>query len=390
MVVRGSDHAPGARSLSASRGTTSFTAKKEGKPVIALLLFLGCFADAPPENVAKAALAVEPGKLSDCEAIEFAELRTTCQVSAAAHAAAMGDDQGAWDACMSVDEGLWRFECHFRAGEELGRSGRVERALAHCVRAGQFSRNCVTHAGWGMPPIRTEDPLSENALSALLDLEKRVKVILAEARPGVAGEGVDVILSRGWFNLYYGTGVSDPKVAKEAPGEHAAHARTAFALEAVRLIAPWDKAAPKDTVQQVQALWNGRKKPIVGKPLGERRLGRYVTPIVPEDVRDLRHVATFGGGFRMVGESANEDIVIASLEALFFRETTTAESFRPFLTDKRNRVRWTAGKLFALAAGQGDDDVNAILEGDDQVLSTYVWAALVKNRPGAKRDSARP
>lgn len=92
----------------------------------------------------------------------------------------------------------------------------------------------------------------------------------------------------------------------------------------------------------------------------------------------------------MVGESANEDIVIASLEALFFRETTTAESFRPFLTDKRNRVRWTAGKLFALAAGQGDDDVNAILEGDDQVLSTYVWAALVKNRPGAKRDSARP
>ena len=358
--------------------------------MIALLLFLGCGADTPPVNVAKEALSVNPTKLADCEAIEFAELRTTCQVAAAAYSAAMGDDQGAWDACMSVDEGLWRSECHFRAGEELGRSGRVDRALAHCVRAGQFSRNCVTHAGWGMPPIRTVDPLAENALAELLDLEKRAKVILAEARPGVSGEGMDVILSRAWFNLYYGTGITDPKVAHEAPGEHAAHARTAFALEAVRLIAPWDQPAPKNTISQVLAMWKGSKKPLVGQPLGDRRLGRYVTPIVPEDVRDFHHVATFGGGFRMVGQTDEEDIVIAALEALFFRETSTGESFRPYLKDKRDRVRWTAGKLFALAAGQGNDAVNAILEGDDEVLSTYVWQALVKNRPGGKRDSSPP
>ena len=93
--------------------------------MIALLWILGCGAEAPSVNVAQEALAVDPAQLSDCEAIEFAELRTTCQVSSAAHAAAMGDDQGAWDACMTIEEGLWREECHFRAGEELGRAGRV-------------------------------------------------------------------------------------------------------------------------------------------------------------------------------------------------------------------------------------------------------------------------
>ena len=299
----------------------------------------------------------------------------------------MGDDQGAWDACMSVDEGLWREECHFRAGEELGRSGRLDRALGHCARAGQFSRNCVTHTGWSMPPNRALDPLSENVLTTMSELESRASIVLAEAPQGVLAEGLDVILSRAWFNLYYGSGIADPKVAREATGDHAPHARTAFALEAVRLIAPWEEDAPTDTVKRVLAVWKGKTEGLKGKALGERRLGRYVTPIVPEDVRDLRHVATFGGGFRMVGETLDEDIVIAVLEALFFRETTKADIFRPYLKDKRDRVRWTAGKLFALSAGQGDDAVNAILEGEDQVLSTYVWQALVKNRPGTRRDS---
>lgn len=353
--------------------------------MIALWFFLACGAEAPPSNVARDALAIDPAQLSDCEAIEFAELRTTCQVSSAAHSAAMGDDQGAWDACMSIEEGLWREECHFRAGEELGRSGRVERALSHCVRAGQFSRNCVTHAGWGLPPDRSLDPLAENVLKEMLALEERIAHVLSEGRPGVAGEGMDVVLSRAWFNLYYGTGVSDPKVAREAPGDHGAHARTAFALEAVRQIAPWESPAPKNTVQQVLNIWSGKRSAPTAAPLGERRLGRYVTPIVPEDVRDIKHVATFGGGFRMVGSTPEEDVVIAALEALFFRETTKAEAFLPYLKDSRDRVRWTAGKLFALSAGQGDDAVNALLEGSDEVLATYVWQALVKNRPGTSQ-----
>ena len=350
--------------------------------MIALLLALACGADEPSVNVAQEALAVDPAQLSDCEAIEFAELRTTCQVASAAHSAAMGDDQGAWDACMTIEEGLWREECHFRAGEELGRAGRVIKALSHCVRAGQFSRNCVTHAGWGLPPTRSLDPLSEDALEEMMTLQQKVAQVLNEGRPGVAGEGMDVVLSRAWFNLYYGTGVTDPGVAREAPGDHAAHARTAFALEAVRQVAPWESPAPANTVQQVVDIWRGKKKAPTAAPLGERRLGRYVTPIVPEDVRDIPHVATFGGGFRMVGASPEEDVVIAALEALFFRETTQAEAFVPFLKDRRDRVRWTAGKLFALASGQGNDDVNALLEGSDEILSTYVWQALVKNRPG--------
>ena len=282
---------------------------------------------------------------------------------------------------LSIEEGLWREECHFRAGEELGRSGRVERAFSHCVRAGRFAKKCLTQAAWYMPPDRSVDPLAENALSEILSLEKRTRNALSEAPQGVSSEGVDVILSRAWFNLYYGTGLSNPAVAKKAPGEHAAHARTAFALEAVRLIAPWDRPAPANTVEQVVAIWKGRKKPIKGEPLGERRLGRFVTAVLPDDVRDVHHVTTFGGGRRMVAERPEDDVVIAALEALFFEKAPVRRFSRPTLpTPEIGFV--DCGKLLPWA-GQGNDAVNAILEGDDPVLATFCVVCDCEQSAGA-------
>jgi len=360
--------------------------------MIWLLAWIFACSDSVPveQNVARDALNVSPAELADCERIPFPEARIPCRVSAAAHAAAMGDDEGAWSACMSIEEGLWRDECHFRAGEELGGAGRIVLAMKHCVRAGRYARNCLTHASWKMPPVETLDSVSDNVIESMVTLEKKVKAVLAEGRQGLRGEGLDSLLSSAWFNLYYGRGVADPSVAKSAPEQHAAYARTAFALEAVRLLAPWKEPAPSDVVDQVLAVWRGKSARIRGEKIRERRLGRFVTPIVPEDVRDVSHVATFGGGFRLVGASEEEDVVIATLEALFFRETTTVESFLPYVKDKRDRVRWTAGKLVALSAGQENDQVKAILEGTDEVLRTYVWQALSKNRPAMPKVKASP
>jgi hypothetical protein len=198
------------------------------------------------------------------------------------------------------------------------------------------------------------------------------------------GEGIDVLLSRAWFNLYLGSGVADPRVAKEATGLHRNHAMTAWALEAVRLLAPDGVAVSPSITSLVSRAWYGRDPVPEGYEKLHRRVGRYSSPIVPGDASIHQHVGTFGGGVRLVGDTDEDELLIAILEALYFREGTPPEVFEPYLTHSSNKVRWTAGKLFALAAGQGDDRVNGLLESDDRVLSNYIWQALVKQ--GALAD----
>ena len=55
-------------------------------------------------------------------------------------------------------EGTWRDECHFRAGEELGRAGHTIPGLRHCGQAGRFARNCITHTVWRLPRQRDLTP----------------------------------------------------------------------------------------------------------------------------------------------------------------------------------------------------------------------------------------
>jgi hypothetical protein len=348
--------------------------------MILFLALFGCGGGgvALDPDVASRVLSLEPHSLSQCEPIEFPEIQSICRVSVAARAAASGDDRGAMLACSAMDEGMWKEECHFRAGEELGRLGNVERSLEHCALAGEYARNCVTHAAWGMPAIEGLNSRSENALQEIERFGSSAQIILGRAGEGVSGEGLDVLLARAWFNLYLGSGVADPEVAREAVGLHGSHAMTSWALEAVRLLAPDGSVVPSNIVSMVSRAWHGRDSVPEGYEKLHRRVGRYSSPILPDDARVHEHVATFGGGVRLVGDNEEDELLIATLEALYFREGTPPELFGPYLTHASDKVRWTAGKLFALSAGQGDDRVNELLESDDRVFSNYVWQALVK------------
>jgi hypothetical protein len=350
---------------------------------------LGCVGGgiASDPEVASRVLALEPHSLSQCEPIEFPEIQSICRVSVAARSAASGDDRGAMLACLAIDEGLWREECHFRAGEELGRLGNVERSLEHCAMAGEYARNCVTHAAWGMPAVEGLNSRSDNALSEIERFGVSVQIILGRAGEGVSGEGTDVLLARAWFNLYLGSGAADPRVAKESTGIHKNHAMTAWALEAVRLLAPDGLEVDSRTISRVTRAWHGRDPVPEGYEKLHRRVGRYSSPIVPDDARIHQHVGTFGGGVRLVGDTDEDELLIAILEALYFREGTLPDVFEPYLTHSSNKVRWTAGKLFALSAGQGDDRVNGLLESDDRLFSNYIWQALVKHGAATEEDS---
>ena len=251
--------------------------------MILFLALFGCGGGgvALDPDVASRVLSLEPHSLSQCEPIEFPEIQSICRVSVAARSAASGDDRGAMLACSAMDEGMWKEECHFRAGEELGRLGNVERSLEHCALAGEYARNCVTHAAWGMPAIEGLNSRSENALQEIERFGSSAQIILGRAGEGVSGEGLDVLLARAWFNLYLGSGVADPEVAREAVGLHGSHAMTSWALEAVRLLAPDGSIVPTNIVSMVSRAWHGRDSVPEGYEKLHRRVGRYSSPILP-------------------------------------------------------------------------------------------------------------
>lgn len=345
--------------------------------MIALWAALACTSQ--PEDPVRQAL--EAGAdLESCAAVAFPELAIPCRVTVAARAGGQGDVELARRACEEVPEGLWREECHFRAGEELGRAGHTDPALRFCAVAGDFARNCVTHAAWGLPAdpaLREAHPAAVRA--AMQEFGVTVDQALAGAEPGVAQEARDTLLARAWFNLYVGSGQADPAPARLAEGEHGPHARTAFAAEAVRLLAT---SSAEDLERRVLAVWAGDAPVPRGEPLPpERRVGRYVSPVVPTLARGLPHAATYGGGFRLVGESPEQDLRIAALEALFFREATPAESFAARVEDPEARVALTAWKLWALT---GDPDAvraaAAQVSGEQAPLvQAYVDFALSKD-----------
>jgi hypothetical protein len=293
-----------------------------------------------------AVTAVSPGCASEpaplpagtgaeaCAAEPYEQLRTTCLVEAGARAGREGDGARAQTACDAVPEGTWRDECHFRSGEELGRAGKVADALAHCGQAGRFATFCTTHAGWGIPP-------SDEPLSAWLSAVPKLPEALRD-------EGTDILRGRWWFNHYFGTGAADPAAAKAAPPEEAAQARGGWALEAVRLL-DGDLAAAR-------AAWEGGPVP-TGAAI-DRRLGRYDAPFKIPGEDKLPRIRTYGSSLR-------------------FLEATTGETFRPFLTDPRPRVRYTALRCYRTLFSPDAEGVLTALAGDpDPIVVAHVKDAL--------------
>ena len=314
-----------------------------GALLLALLLACGQ-ADEDPLAASLSGWPDDPAALLEvCAAQPFDELAITCRVQAAARFGERGDGVGAEGACALIPEGTWREECHFRAGEELGRAGKTTEGLRHCAAAGWYGRNCLTHAGWHLPPdpalISTVPPA---ALAAAADeLLGAVDQALSGATDGVPGEGRDIVGSRFGYNVYVGTGVADPAPA-HLDGPLGVVMRTGFGVEAARLL-------PNPTVEGILAVFRGVAPPPTGPALPERdRVGRYTTPVPAPAEASVPRVPTYGGGLRLVGESVEEDATIAALEGLFWRESTDGAIFVSYLNDSRPLVRWTAAKLLRL------------------------------------------
>ncbi len=275
-----------------------------------------------------------------CDEEPFEQLRTICLVEAAARAGREADAARAEGACAAVPEGAWREECRFRAAEELALRGDALSALRGCGAAGRFARFCVTHVGWKLPP--PDDPSAAVAFPDTVAPWLGAAAAITDAPLRLEAE--DTLRARWHFARVYGTGVADPADVRRAAPEDAPHARGAFALEAARLLRG-DAAA-------VSAAFDATA-PLRGPVLPpERRHGRYDGDLRVDAEAELPAVRTFGGGRRLVGADAAEDVAVAVLEALAFLEPPLdASAFAGSVDDPRRAVRLTALRHFRTRPG---------------------------------------
>jgi hypothetical protein len=151
------------------------------------------------------------------------------------------------------------------------------------------------------------------------------------------------LASRFAYDAWYGTGSADPTAARAAPEGLGPAARLGFALEAVRLLAPAERPVPVDLVAQVRAVWAGAVPPPRGAPLApEHRHGRYHPPIAVPSAADLDRLPMYGGGARLVASDDDDDLVVAILEAMYFRPEIQADPFVGWLDHPSPAVRYTA------------------------------------------------
>ncbi len=350
-------------------------------PLLAVLaLLIACRTDPAPAALNE----------SDCEQQPYPELQVTCRVQQAADAGRSGDSAAADAACARVPAGLWREECHFRAGESLAGRGALLPALSHCARAGHYGKNCLTHAAWGLPPDpawRPDDPATAASIATLLD---QAGDALGRDHP-LWPAAEDELSARAWFLTYVGSGSADPAAARAAEGDQAAHARTAFAAERLRLADAASAYAAEplpdatDPLEALAAAWEGAAPPLTGEGLPlERRVGRHAPAVIPPRTADLPRVSTFGGGRRLTSLDPEEDLLLAGLSALFFLGAPHG-AFAPWTEDDRVVVR---GQAIAYAVLTADVPDRYLDRGDPD---DRAWAAeslkvrRALSRPGRPR-----
>lgn len=296
--------------------------------------------------------------LAACEAEPIPELAWGCRIEAAAAAGREGDGGLADQICRPLQHPVWKDECHFRAGEELGRAGHTAQSLDQCGQSAKYGRFCLTHAGWGMPPDTTRDAQQwvTHAQTALPE--------------PLQDEAADILRARWWFNRYVGTGRADPLAAQTALPEEAAHARGAWAIEVMRLTG--------GDIKLARAVWAGTVGPPRGEALPvERRVGRYDIGLPIPGEQALPRVRTFADARRLVGQSVDEDLTIAFLEAIYFNGTPSGDAFRPWLDDPLPRVRYTAFHYFRILPSTGvEDALRRHADDRDPVVRAHVADAL--------------
>lgn len=261
--------------------------------------------------------------LATCAREPFPELSWGCRVEAAAAAGREGDGTLADEACSPITAEVWRDECHFRAGEELGKHGHTYESLEQCGQSARYGRFCLTHAAWGMPPdtARSAEEWADAATT-----------LLPEA---LAAAGADVLRSRWWFNHYVGTGMADPLEAQKASPADGPYARGAWAIEILRITG--------GRVGLARLVWAGDLGAPPGTPLPrEARVGRYDVALAIPEEQKIRWIRTFGDARRLVGRTIEEDLEIAYIEAMYFNGPSDGAPFAAWLDDPRPYVRYAA------------------------------------------------
>jgi hypothetical protein len=336
-----------------------------------------------------------PEGLRDCADQAFVEMRVLCHIELAAKAGGRGDAALAEQACALVPPGTWSYECHFRAGEELGHAGLADQAVAHCAQAERFTRFCLTHAAWATPPL-PELSATQPTEALIPRLDARVAALetaVGQLEPLLRPEALDSFRMAWWFNAYFGQGVAHPAAALAASPDQRPQARSAYLLEAARLAWAPGEVPTQGAVETLVERWSLDTSAIEGAALApDERHGRYIAPMPVPCEQDLQPVPLYGGGRRLLGESEEEDLVIAALEALFFRTDTTTDHFLPWLNDPRERVRWTAARLLRHAE-PGRGDMRGILEPlrehEDRCVAWHARDALAAISRGAQPGGPR-
>ncbi len=339
---------------------------------------------------------VPPAQALDaCAELDFDQMQVLCRIEAASRAGAQGLTELADRACSMVPEGTWTHECHFRVGEELAGSGHPAQALEHCARSGRFARFCITHSAWSMPlepaldARQPPDQLIPALDAAMVEIQAAAQGLDATLQP----EAIDSFRMGLWFNAYYGTGHAHPAAARAASRSQQPQARSAYLLEAARLLWSPGEVPAQGAVAQLLSHWSGELPALEGQPLpaGERH-GRYSVPMPAPCERDLQPVPLYGGGRRILSTDADEDLIIAALEALFFRTDVTAQHFLPWVDDPHEKVRWTAARLLRLSEpGELDMAVTltALRDHTDSCVAWHASDALAhrtwERKPGGAR-----
>lgn len=313
-----------------------------------LLLALACTTPTPGGAVSELPALPPAAAVERCVAEPVAELRTGCAVDVAARAGVLGDVALVERACALTAEGVWRDECHFRAGEELAATGHLEAALAQCAQSGSFQRFCLAHGLWRVPPDAEPEGDGKSA-------EAWVALVASTLPEGLHLYATETLRARWWFNQYVGTGAADPALARAAPANEGPQARGAWAIEWARLRGP---GAPLD-LAAAHAAWEGRDPPLTGAPLGPQQRGgnKLFLERAPHE-GGIPSIPTWGDGYRIVGLTPEEDLDIALLWAEGFLGRRAPTFVLPWLDDPRPRVRYSAFRILRAAP---PPDINTLL-----------------------------
>ena len=287
----------------------------------------------------------DPEKLvKQCEA--QTDLAPICWVQAAAVLANHNQPQKAAAICQDL-ESTWKHECHFRVGEELSARGDLPLGIAHCVKAEQFARNCITHAMWRTSIAKNlNSNMAVNKIQmAFIELQGNVERQLQKASPSLQHQALDNLMPQFAHSMFVGSGIANPALA-HLPDEEGVWYRTAFAIEAARILF----SGKNPSIESIIEHWQ-QQRTLTGSPSqSEAFKGRYRPTRISPWEESKRRAIGFAGGSRLIGATPQEDIVIAALEGAFWVESTPFEVFLPWLDDSRENVQLTAAKLLSQLA----------------------------------------